>query len=483
LAHVLAIEPDLRQAAIVKRIVREKVLADVTVVDSRDAALDAIKAGVPDVLLLSALLSPRDEDELIAHLRTLGGAQHVQTHTIPQLASMLDADAKKGGARGLLSAFRRKKESPVAPTGCDPDLFAEEIRTYLQSAEEKKRELENSDRTAPDIRPARVDPAASSSKAKADEPIGEPITASSSWASPFEWKPSNPSALISQPYSRVAESESPTGDAASPATDAESAFSMPEPLIAQSDSIIADPVPLAASEPAAAYDEPLVARDEPLMDAREPELEIVLSTSESEDLYAPTEPETTFAATAPDAVFGSNHEIDLDSYPELTVVDEPTPDIPEPVHTDAPRARALTLETVIDLDAIPDEESFETPARAAVSFDESSSAARASESGVESRSDIQEEGAGIRIRGLGPLANWARVEAARPGDATASDDLRMLLGALAVPTAVAGVRYPRGVRIRRVRVPASQAAESGDPVGPVILSKRALAERREQAGA
>src|SRR5437764_594159 len=83
---VLAIEPDLRQAAIVKRIVREKVLADVTVVDSRDAALEAMRTTVPDVLLLSTLLSPRDEDELIAHLRTLQNAEHLQTHTIPQLA-------------------------------------------------------------------------------------------------------------------------------------------------------------------------------------------------------------------------------------------------------------------------------------------------------------------------------------------------------------------------------------------------------------
>src|SRR6266571_1037780 len=60
---VLAIEPDLRQAAIVKRIVREKVGAEVTVVDSRDAAIEAMRTAVPDVLLISALLSPRDEDD------------------------------------------------------------------------------------------------------------------------------------------------------------------------------------------------------------------------------------------------------------------------------------------------------------------------------------------------------------------------------------------------------------------------------------
>src|SRR5258705_10183853 len=86
---VLAIEPDLRQAAIVKRIVRENGLADVAVVDSRDAALEAMRTTVPDVLLISALLSPRDEDELVAHLRTLDDADHLQTHTIPQLASAL----------------------------------------------------------------------------------------------------------------------------------------------------------------------------------------------------------------------------------------------------------------------------------------------------------------------------------------------------------------------------------------------------------
>ena len=99
---VLAIEPDLRQAAIVKRIVREKVLADVVVVDSREAALEALRTTVPDVLLISALLSPRDEAELIAHLRTLDDADHLQTHTIPQLASALGPGEERA-SRGLLS--------------------------------------------------------------------------------------------------------------------------------------------------------------------------------------------------------------------------------------------------------------------------------------------------------------------------------------------------------------------------------------------
>jgi hypothetical protein len=190
---VLAIEPDLRQAAIVKRIVREKEIADVVVVDSRDAAIAAMRSCMPDVLLLSALLSPRDEDELIAHLRTLDNAGHLQTHTIPQLASTLGG-AEDRGSRGLLSAFRRKKteEAPVA--GCDPDMFADEIRLYLQQAADKKNQIQTS---APFVAPARrSEPAAAADSAQAGpDEADAPVSA---WASPFEWKPSTPSGRSSR---------------------------------------------------------------------------------------------------------------------------------------------------------------------------------------------------------------------------------------------------------------------------------------------
>ncbi len=202
---VLAIEPDLRQAAIVKRIVREKVRADVAVVDSRDAALEAMRATVPDVLLISALLSPRDEDELIAHLRTLAGADHLQTHTIPQLASSLGPGEGRA-ARGLLSAFRRKKDAVAVPAGCDPDIFAEEIRSYLERAAEQKRERLDAQANA---NPRDDDWRAAMRGEKTLEPAAEPTVeaSTSSWASPFEWKPSNPSSVIAPPESLIAPPE------------------------------------------------------------------------------------------------------------------------------------------------------------------------------------------------------------------------------------------------------------------------------------
>ena len=137
MALVLAIEPDSRQASILKRVIREGVHAELVVVDSRDAAVAAIAARVPDVILMTALLSPRDGDELIAHLRTLTGADHVQTHTIPQLASSSSEPETASGSGGLLGKFRKKKTSAPIP-GCDPTSFANEVTTFLARAEEMK---------------------------------------------------------------------------------------------------------------------------------------------------------------------------------------------------------------------------------------------------------------------------------------------------------------------------------------------------------
>jgi CheY-like chemotaxis protein len=258
---VLALEPDLRQAAIVKRIVREKVLAEVAVVDSRDAALEAMRTTVPDVLLLSALLSPRDEDELFAHLRTLQHAEHLQTHTIPQLASTIGHDDEKP-SRGLLSAFRRRKGTGTAPAGCDPDLFAEEIRTYLQRAAEKKRELrENPARETAVTAPS---PAASTPPPSQDAGAGADAAApESSWASPFEWRParSEPrepkrtAPAAARPAPRIEEPAIPSpAFAAAPAAEPRA----PEPSaldpvgVAAPESVVAaesEPVTVAAAEP------------------------------------------------------------------------------------------------------------------------------------------------------------------------------------------------------------------------------------------
>jgi hypothetical protein len=88
---------------------------------------------------------------------------------------------------------------------------------------------------------------------------------------------------------------------------------------------------------------------------------------------------------------------------------------------------------------------------------------------------------GTRADRLGPLARWARVEPRKPKETpVVADDIRALMAALSVPDSVAWVSYARGCRIRRVRVPPPADGDSGDSLGAVILSRRALAEQREK---
>lgn len=374
---VLAIEPDLRQAAIVKRIVREKVLADVAVVDSRDAAIEAMRTCMPDVLLLSALLSPRDEDELIAHLKTLEHAGHLQTHTIPQLASALQPGDERGG-RGLLSAFRRKKD-PGPAAGCDPELFADEIRVFLKRAAEKKRELLDSDHAAPDMRPS----PAGTKKAAAPVDGGESAPQASSWSSPFEWKPGASSSRNIPSF----DPEAP--DPSSPIADPESPIPHPESLISDPVSLISDPV--------------LVA--DPVSPIR---------------------------------------------YPEPTIAAAPMPATAESPRKDAGSWRKDSGFRIKD------------------------SGFRIKDSG----SAIRDEG--LVALGFAPLGPWVRGDGDGTPQAEGSEDVRRLLSTLAVPSAIVSVSYPRGCRIRRVRVPAIPDAESAETDGVVIASRGTSGEHRDR---
>ena len=197
LPSILALEPDVRQASILKRMIRDRVHAELIVVDSRDGAISAVNAQVPDVILLTALLSPRDEAEIIAHLRTVEGAEHVQTHTIPQLASSSEDGDAPAGHGGLLGKLRRRKVAETIP-GCDPSAFADEVSVFITRAAEMK--VITSSPSAPSGRAAKK-AAAGAKQATAgqtasgapdsEEPAPE-VNAESAWSSPFEWRRDSP---------------------------------------------------------------------------------------------------------------------------------------------------------------------------------------------------------------------------------------------------------------------------------------------------
>jgi hypothetical protein len=181
-----------------------------------------------------------------------------------------------------------------------------------------------------------------------------------------------------------------------------------------------------------------------------------------QDLFVPD-----FAAAAPAPVAEE---------PMLMVV-EPTATeeafhLMDPVYVETPvfSEPPVYVDTPIDLDAsmLDDDVDVDAPV-----FVGRSSANTDSEG---TTPDVRLE---ISDRRLGPLATWVRTDQAPISMSASGDDLRSMLGGLAVPNAVAAVGYPRGVRIRRVRVPAAREPRVTEGAGAVILSKRLLAEQRE----
>jgi hypothetical protein len=207
LALVLAIEPDVRQAGILKHVVSDLVGAELVLVESREAAVASIDQRLPDVILVTALISPRDEDDLLNHLRTLEGSEHLQTHTIPLLSGARPDEGAPAKAGGLFGKFRRKKEEPAPIAGCAPELFAEEIRTFITRAAQMKTEAAAAVARAAEELEVDFEHSQARRRSGFEKPVRpvsapvreeEPADASSStWSDPFAWKSS-----YSQPATR-----------------------------------------------------------------------------------------------------------------------------------------------------------------------------------------------------------------------------------------------------------------------------------------
>jgi hypothetical protein len=131
---ILAIDPDKRQSTQLASLVKAQLQAELVQRDNAADALTALQGRVPDLVLTTSLISLREDAVLATYLRELGtAAAHVQTVTIPLLGT---ATPKR--AKGMLAALRREKPQPAMTDGCAPDVFAEQIRQYLATAEEQK---------------------------------------------------------------------------------------------------------------------------------------------------------------------------------------------------------------------------------------------------------------------------------------------------------------------------------------------------------
>lgn len=192
---LLAVEPDSKQSAILKDIARRQLGAALVIVRSKDEAVAAIQKRLPDLILMSALVPPRDEAELNDHLRGVAGAEHIQTVSIPLLAH---STPKRPHGRGF-DTFRRKRGKAVAASGCDPSIFGAEIAAYLKQAEELRPTRPEEEHEAEDL-PAK----AGSHKEEAPEAINVPVA-----AAPAEEEPEIVEAVVVVPAEHEEEISEP----------------------------------------------------------------------------------------------------------------------------------------------------------------------------------------------------------------------------------------------------------------------------------
>jgi len=185
MALILAIEPDRRQANHLTAMVRGRLRAELVLGDTAERALAALGDRVPDLVLTTTLLSPRDEAELTDRLRALdGAAAHLQTLTIPVLASPSAKKSSKTG--GMLSGLLRDRGEDDPADGCDPAFFAEQCKEYLQrAASEKAANLKDDDEPIV-ITPAVIEPAAAVEPVEPGQPAETTVLAKAATVQPGE---------------------------------------------------------------------------------------------------------------------------------------------------------------------------------------------------------------------------------------------------------------------------------------------------------
>ena len=97
------------------------------VVRSIEAAFTAFVEDLPDVILMSPLLAPQHEEQIVAHLRAVGvDASHVQLLSIPRFGDGQTPAETKRRFGGL-----SLKKASNASGNCDPVVFANEVAAYL----------------------------------------------------------------------------------------------------------------------------------------------------------------------------------------------------------------------------------------------------------------------------------------------------------------------------------------------------------------
>jgi len=112
MTRILAIEPSPERGLLLRRLVREAVRAEVTVVTSTQQAIAATDTRPPDLILTSSLITPNDERDLVTHLRQTPALRHLPVLMMPAVVE----ETPEPEPQGLFSRLRRRRTAPLMPS-------------------------------------------------------------------------------------------------------------------------------------------------------------------------------------------------------------------------------------------------------------------------------------------------------------------------------------------------------------------------------
>jgi len=129
MSHILAIESDRQRRTLLMALIREHVLADVTMVDSVKEAVASFDQHQPDLIVAPALLSPEDSERLSSHVKWQADP-HVQMLTVPALDMLREPSPDENHGLGF---FRRRRPLSLG-LQYDPSVVARQIADSLDRA-------------------------------------------------------------------------------------------------------------------------------------------------------------------------------------------------------------------------------------------------------------------------------------------------------------------------------------------------------------
>jgi hypothetical protein len=143
--YALAIEPDDSQARSLEQLLEGRIGGALRVVGSTEQACSSLAERIPDLILMSPLLAPQEEEQIVARLAAIGvGASHVQLLSIPRVVDEAPPERKR--------RFGWQAQKSPSSTGGIGDLssFVKDVAEYLAQASN----LRQPDETADPHRPA-----------------------------------------------------------------------------------------------------------------------------------------------------------------------------------------------------------------------------------------------------------------------------------------------------------------------------------------